>query len=57
MASIIVNRYWFIYGNYDGYYGRWDCPPISAIGAASRAYERGQEAARKGRFYPRHFFN
>jgi hypothetical protein len=56
MQVNLVARYWLTFGNYDAFCGRWDCPPVT-IGIALAAYERGQRAARLGRFYRGHFFN
>lgn len=46
--------YWFLYGNYDAWVGRYDAPPCS-VGRMAHVYQTGQNAGRAGRFY-RHLF-
>ncbi len=43
-------RYWFLYGNYDSWYGCLDRPPIT-VGKGYEAYMAGQRAGLAGRFY------
>lgn len=54
MFSPMIARYWFVYGNYDAWNGRYDAPPIS-VGRCARFYEAGQRAGKRGKFYRRHF--
>ncbi len=56
MFTSLIARYWFLYGNYDAYVGRYDAPPCS-VGRCIRFYDAGQRAGRMGRFYRKHWMS